>query len=204
MESNILQYQISDWFQLKHCKSNNCPELSIAVSEFMQNPHILGINVSVKHPCFGTLFSYTISPKGDFISPIDKWETDVMSKNTLLNELKRYGFYVTYQEEYHLPSGQINLLKTIQGLRFDKLRLFAVHEDGSDDLSLYIGAFDISSNPMWINPGYSPSRKEWESAILAGTAINLSGLPEFSKYNWDWIYNAIYDIDEIILRSDNE
>lgn len=201
MDNTILQYQISDWSQLSKCCSNNSPDLKICVSKYIQNFDIEGTKVEVKHPQYGTLFAYTIRPKGNLITNINCQDLEVMHSQTLLNELRRYGFYVDYVEEANLSSGQVNLLKTIQGLKFDKLRIFAVHDIADDfNSSLRITAFNMQNHDQWLNAGYSPSKKEWESAILDGSAFNVSGLEEANNYSWDWLYNAIYDIDEILMR----
>ena len=201
LDSNILQYQISDWDQLSKCQSNNSPDLKISVSEYMQNWDIEGKKIEVKHPTYGTLFAYTILPKGNLITDITHQDLCVMHKETLLNELRRYGFYVDYQEEAYLSPGQVNLLRTIQGLRFDKIRIFSIHDISSDfSDTIRITAFNISQHDQWLNPGYSPSSVEWQSAILDGSAFNVSGLDEAMKYNWDWMYNGVYDIDSILMR----
>lgn len=204
-DKTILQYEISDWSQLAKCQSNNSPELKIVVSKYLQNFDIEGTKIEITHPKYGTLFAYTILPKGDLITDINCCCQDVMTHTTLLNEIQRYGFYVDYVAEAHLSAGLVNLLKTIQGLHFDKIRLFAVHENSDPTNStLYITAFNIQTNEQWLNSGYSPSRKEWEEAILNGTAMNVSGLNEARKYNWSWIYNAVYDIDQILSRYDDD
>lgn len=200
-DSSILQYQISDWKQLSKCKSNNSPDLQICVSEYMQNQDIEGVKVEVKHPIYGTLLAYTILPKGQLITDITRKNLEVMHKQTLLNELSRYGFYVDFQEEENLSSGQVALLRTIQGLKFDKIRMFSINDASySWEDSLVITAFNIESHENWLNAGYSPTKREWESAILDGTAFNVSGLDEAKKYNWDWTYNAILDLDQILSR----
>jgi hypothetical protein len=201
LDSNILQYQISDWTQLSKCQSNNSPDLKISVSKYMQNWDIEGTKIEVKHPTYGVLFAYTILPKGELITDITKEPLEVMHKQTLLNELRRYGFYVDYQEEAHLPAGQVNLLRTIQGLKFDKIRLFSVADTSTEFYdTIRITAFNVFEHDAWLNPGYSPSKKEWEAAILDGTAFNISGLDEAMKYDWDWLYNGVYDLDAILLR----
>lgn len=204
MEKTILQYQISDWFQLSKCQSNNCPELRIKVSRYMQNVDIEGTKIEILHPKYGVLFAYTILPKGKLISTFKHCKCDVFNTNVLLNELQRYGFYVDFVEENHLSSNVVRLLKTIQGLKFDKIRLMTVHEDNDKSVSdLYITAFNITGHDQWLNAGYSPSRSEWESAILDGSAMNVSGLFEAQKYNWSWIYNGIFDIDQLLSRYDS-
>ena len=137
------------------------------------------------------------------ITNIEKDNLDTIHHDQLLHELKRYGFYVLYEESEYLPAGQVMLLKTLQGLRFDKLRLFVVHDlsDQWED-TLRVTAFNLIDHQDWLNASYSPSKKEWETAILDGTAFNVSGLDEAKKYHWDFLYNNIEDIDKIILRNE--
>ena len=205
MDKTILQYQISDVSQLSKCKSNNCPELRINVSDYIQNSDIEGTKVSVVHPIYGTLFAYVINPRGLLVTRIDRCETDIIRGSTLLNELKRYGFYISYEPECSLPMSQVNLLKTLQGLHYDKLRLIVVYEDSDPDISEnYVTAFTIKNHPDWINSGYSIPRREWEQALIDGSAFNVSGLDYADKFNWDWVYNSIIDIDQIVSRYPDE
>ena len=201
--SQLLQYKINSWDQLSQCRSNNSPDLRIRVSKYVQNQDIEGTKIEVTHPTYGTLFALTILPRGDLITNIEKDNLDTIHHDQLLNELKRYGFYVLYEESEYLPSGQVRLLKTLQGLRFDKLRLFVVHDlsDQWED-TLRVTAFNLIDHQDWLNASYSPSKKEWETAILDGTAFNVSGLDEAKKYHWDFLYNNIEDIDKIILRNE--
>ena len=201
LDNTILQYQISDWSQLTKCMSNNSPELKIKVSKYMQNRDIRGTKVEVFHPHYGTLLAYTIQPKGNLITDITDLDLDIMHSQTLLNELRRYGFYVDFVQEANLSSGQVALLRTIQGLKFDKIRLCSIRDLSANfTKSLRVTAFNIQNHDQWLNSGYSPTKQEWDNAILDGSAFNVSGLDEAMKYNWDWLYNAVYDIDEILSR----
>lgn len=199
MDNTILQYQISDWDQLSKCQSNLSPDYKIRVCHYVQNKDIKGINVSVHHSKYGILLAYTINPQGDLVNPLSPDVKDIVKATTLLNELRRYGFYVDYVEEENLKPKMLELLKTIQGLHFDKLRLLFVHENNNPSKGHnYITAFSVSRLPEWINSGYSPSQKEWESALVTGSAFNVSGLENGKVFNWSWAYNAIFDIDELI------
>lgn len=203
--SKYLQYRVSSWNQLSQCKSNNSDELEIKVSKYTQNYDIEGTKISVVHPKYGTLFAYTIWPKGDLITDITGDIDNVVTHDILLNELKRYGFYVMFVEENRLPAGQVRLLRTLQGLHFDKIRMISVQDLSSDfQASIRITAFNVQKHEDWLNSGYSPTKLEWESAILDGTAFNISGLDEAKKYSWNWLYNIIADIDKILLRNDED
>lgn len=201
--SKFLQYKISKWAQLSQCRSNNSPDLRIAVSKYIQNQDIEGTKVEVTHPIYGTLFAYTILPRGDLVTNIEKDNLETVHHDILLNELKRYGFYVLYEEEEYLPVGQVRLLKTLQGLHFDKIRIFAIQNLSSAwKDSLRVTAFDILEHENWLNAGYSPTVQEWQNAILNGTAFNVSGLEEAQKYHWDFLYNTVGDIDKILLSNE--
>ena len=199
MESTILQYEISDWSQLTQCQSNNSPDLNISVCKFIQNPDIEGIRVSVNHPIYGVLFSYTISPAGSLITDITCKDVPVMTSQILLNELSRYGFYIDYVEEANLSDKQVEFLNGLSLLGYDKIRLCSVY-DGTDSLNntLYVTLFKVEAHPNWLNSGYSPSRKEWNDAILAGTAFNASGLSDAIEFRWDWLYNVVYDLNDVL------
>lgn len=201
--SQLLQYKISKWDQLSQCRSNNSPDLKIVVSKYVQNQDIEGTKIEVTHPIYGTLFAYTILPRGDLVTNIESDNLETMHHEMLLNELKRYGFYVLYEEEQYLPVGQVHLLKTLQGLRFDKIRIFAIQNLSSEwKDSLRVTAFNIMAHENWLNAGYSPTVQEWQNAILDGTAFNVSGLDEAKKYHWDFLYNTVGDIDKILLTNE--
>lgn len=202
MDNNNLQYTISDWHDISKCMSNNSDQLYLSVCEFVQNDDIKGLKISVKHKFYGTLMSYTIDPKGDLITDVTSQDLDLVTTEILLNELKRYGFYITYVEEENLPEGQVQLLRTIRGLKFDKIRLCRVYD--SQLSYIRVTAFNILGNEYWLNSGYSPSAHEWEKSILGGTAFNVSGLAEASKYSWSWLYNKIIDLEDLLARYDDE
>ena len=201
--NNLLQYKISSWDQLSKCQSNNSVDLSIKVRHFVNSTELNGTNVSVIHKDYGTLLSYTIFPQGEMITDITKDDIPKMTSEILLDELKRYGFYIVYEEESHLPLGQVDLLKTLAGLKFDKIRILSIHDisDVWED-TIRVTAFSIERKPNWLNSGYSPSVKERREAILDGSAFNVSGLPEAKKYDWSFLYNSIQDIHTLIDEND--
>ena len=66
----------------------------------------------------------------------------------------------------------------------------------------YVVAFNVSENVQWLNSGYSPNRTEFNRSLENGTAMNLTNISNTKKYRWDWLYNWVANIDDII--SDNE
>ena len=205
MEKSILQYQISDWKQLSKVQSNLSPDLKISVSSYLQNDDITGTKIEVLHPTYGTLFAYIIDPRGELVLPIRTSTDDIIHTSTILNELRRFGFYVDYQEEYNMSRGQVEFLRTVQGLHFDKIRLMCVYENNDVDVKTnYIVAFDIRNLTDWLNSSYSCSRREFEKAVSLGYAFNISGLEYAQRYNWSWVYNSIFDLNQILSRYEDE
>ena len=204
MDNNNLHYEISDWKQLTKCLSNNSNELRISVCNYVQNSDIEGTKISVVHPHYGVLFSYTIDPIGKLVTDIDSEDIEVVNTQILLNELKRYGFEVVYKEEEHLPESQVDLLRSIQKLNFDKLRLCVVHDGDVVEKRVCIIAFNIIGNEHWLNAGYSPNKYELHKAILDGSALNVSGLTDVHKYSWDWLYNVIIDLNDLLSKYDED
>lgn len=195
MDCNYLQYSISDWSQLANCRSNADKDLRISVSKYLNNPDIDGTTVAVTHPKYGTMLAYTIQPSGALTLPLPLGTTDVMRASTLLNELKRYGFYVEFRAEPSLASGQVGLLKSATAFGTTKLRLMRVYDHKDPTSSeIYIVSFDPNRVQDWMNSGYSCSDVEFSETVSAGKALNLSTLANADKYGWDWLYNKVLDI----------
>lgn len=194
-----LQYRISDWHQAIKCQSNLSPDLKISVGDLIQNRDITGIRISVEHRVYGNLFTCLTQAEGVLVNE------DIprsLNMETVLNELERFGFYIQWVEEPHISAGVYELLSTIRALNYDKVRMVCVHESSRPDVRTnYIAAFSIDKLPGWINASYSPSSKEWESAIVSGNALNISNWDKGS-YDWSWLYNSIYDIDQLVEEYD--
>lgn len=212
MDKSILQYRISDWHQLKDCKSNTSPDLKISITDFINNDEIQGTRISINHPYYGSLFSMLVGDYccGSLVSPIVDDDLYARNKETIginqiiLNELARYGFYVFYKEEEHLPLAQVEFLKAIKTFNFDKLKLVSVFEDKDlTQTKIYLAAYNIEALPAWINAGYSPSRSEWVQAISKGYALNVSTICKNSEFKWDWMYNQIVDLNALLEKYEN-
>lgn len=195
MESNYRRYRISDWSQLADCRSNSSKDLRISVTEYINNPDIEGTQIEVRHPKYGTLMAYIIKPVGNLTLPLPRGTDNVMTSSILLNELKRYGFYVEYREERTLPPGQIELINSAKSLGGRKLRLMRVYDSKDPEVAdVYVVAFDPGKVPDWMNSGYSCSKTEFMEVLYKGHAFNLSTMAATAKYRWDWLYNAVYDV----------
>ena len=198
------QYKISNWHQLIGCQSNNSRELHIHVTDFIQSKVLTGTRISVNHDRFGCLFSTVLGCDGSLVTSNSLEVVTDLDPGTILSELRKYGFYVQYDPVDKLPGDQINYLMTLRDLGFDKLRILNVWhlENGVKVFVTYVVAFNVSENVQWLNSGYAPSKTEFSSSLENGTAINLTNISNTKNYRWDWLYNWVANIDDII--ADNE
>ncbi len=195
-----LRYQISDWKQLCKCKSNNSSKLKINVTEFIQNSDVRGTRISVDHELLGTLFTYVVNLSGGIISPVSSSIDSELSTNEILAQLAKFGFLVTFKEYAHLSGDQLQYLMTLQNLHFDKIRLLNVWDasSGIKEFTTYVVAFKLDFLSDWLNAGYSPSKSEYLEAMNAGYAINISAISRDKEFRWDWLYNWVADINDIL------
>ena len=198
------QYKISNWHQLIGCQSNNSRELHINVTDFIQSKVTTGKRISVNHARFGCLFSTVLGCDGSLVTSNSLEVITDLDPGTILSELRKYGFYVQYDPVDKLPGDQINYLMTLRDLGFDKLRILNVWhlENGVKVFVTYVVAFNVSENVQWLNSGYAPSKTEFSRSLENGTAINLTNISNTKNYRWDWLYNWVANIDDIIADSE--
>jgi len=194
-----LRYRISNWTQLVNCKSNASRDLRIEVTNFIQNDKLRGLRIAVVHTDFGTLFATIIDPSGDIVVPDYVHTEDAITPATILNEIAKFGFYVTVAQHSNLSGQQIQYLMTLRDLHFDKLRRVSIESvKGSEtDRKTIVIAFKIESNPQWLDNKYLIRKKELEYALYHGTAINISEISETQHYDWSWL-DFVANIDDII------
>lgn len=202
MKMMPLRYSISSWRQLVDVKSNNDPELKILVADFIGDYELQGFRISITHPKYGVLFSYVLDARGTFISetPYTHERPDEIGNEALLRELHRYGFEVVYRPERDLSGDQISYLMNLKNLCFDKIRMLNVWYIGEGDqrnYKAYLVGFQSEKLGDWLNMAYSPSIKDFKSALLDGTAINLTDISRTRRYDWSWLTYAA-NIDDII------
>ena len=144
-----LRYRISSISQLPQCKSNNSRDLSIKVEQLLNNPILNGTKVSVCHTDFGVLFSTVLDASGNMVDS-KVGGTQNMSWDIIKQELAKYGFVVDYRPEEKLSNAQIEYLKTLNNLRFDKIRFISVYhvDKNSSETRTELVAFNVASNPM--------------------------------------------------------
>lgn len=204
-----LRYKISSWTQLPQCRSNNDRDLRISVTELSCETALYGFRISVKHPKFGTLFSEVLGAKGSFITPLEETHEDLafeLSVDYILQELRKYGFFIEYNPRAHLPEEMLNYLRTLQGLDFDKIRILNVYEshmNGITDYKWYIVAFRTCKHRNWLENTYSASNKEFTNALLQGSAINITEMSAVKDFSWTWL-DYVANIEDILEDNKQE
>lgn len=199
-----LQYHISSWSQLPQCLSNTSKYLHIRVGEFL-NSDIKATRITVEHDQFGILFAYLVDASGSLLCPGDDGMIKELSPEKILKELAKFGFLVTYDPVSNLKEAQIDFLKTLDKLNYDKIRTLSVWEvvNGVKQFTKYIVAFLSGPNPYWLNSNYCPSKQEYNKAIQSGTAFNVSALSEAKQLRWTWLDGFVANIEDVIRDYDN-
>lgn len=200
-----LRYRISSWKQLPQCMSNNDRELRITVTEFRNNFELCGTRISVVHPRFGVLFSEVLGAFGSYVTSLatsNNASTTAFELDTehILQELRKFGFFIVYHQREHLPERMLEYLNTLRGLKFDKLRVLNVWErdkTGEQVFKWYVVGFKSCKHKYWINNNYSASKKEFTEALLDGTAINISEMNSAKGFNWSWL-DFVANIDDVL------
>lgn len=195
-----LRYQISNWKQLPNCKSNNSKQLHLHVTDFIQNKDITGVRITLEHEIYGELFSYVVNASGSLVSTFDKDIKYELTTDDILTQLAKYGFLITFHSWEDLSGDQVQYLMTLQNLHFDKIRLLSVWDapNGVKEFKLHVVAFQVEQLPDWLNAGYAPSKTEFLDALNSGYAINISAISETRNYRWDWLYNWVADIGDVL------
>lgn len=195
-----LRYRISDWRQLKDCKSNNSKDLKISTTVFVNTPQLNGLRIRIEHPTFGILFSTIVDPKGSLTSKTEEGYVFQMTPGQILEELAKWGFLVEYLPMDNLSGNQIQYLMTLQGLHYDKIRVLSVWDAplGVKEFKVHVVAFQSDKLGNWLNAGYSPSKSEYLSALDSGYTINVSSISNAENYDWSWLYNWVANISDIL------
>lgn len=203
-ERTPLRFKISSWKQLTGCKSNNDRNLSIKVTNFVNNGYLTGLRIQVVHPHFGVLFAETLNARGTCTTSLDGSDTSVITFQLdtahILSELRKFGFYVTFNPRKHLPESMLEYLDTLRNLLFDKLRVLNVEErqtDGTNAYKWYVVGFKSCTHKDWLNNTYCASKQEFVEALLDGSAINISELASAKGFNWSWL-DYVANITDIL------
>lgn len=200
-----LRYRISDWKQASRCLSNTDKNLRINITDFTQDKNLQGLRIQVKHDKYGVVFSHIIKASGDMIVPYQTEPALVFELTTeqILKELNKFGFIIEYVDNYDIPIDQLELLMSIQKFKYDKIRILNVWdvENGTKQYKTQVVVFMSDANPNWLNAGYAASRQEFVDALNSGTAMNLTNISDVYKYRWDWLVNAVMNIEDILKEA---
>ena len=200
INSGLLRYQISDWHQLPKAQSNNSNKLSIVVSDFIQDDRLGGTRIQVIHEDFGPVFVCVVNGEGSIVTPIQDNIVSELTPDQILAELQKFGYYIIYKPTTKLPSAQLDYLVQLRNMKYDKIRILYVHEYiyGIKQIKWYVVAFNVKENPDWINNWYSPSKSEYQSALMNGSAVNLLSVSQSRKYRWAWLVDFVANIDDVL------
>ena len=196
-----------------NCKSNNSKKLSISLSKISDPTRLSGRVVSVKHSVYGTLFAATINGVGQLITTEDEEGNPLpfLTKDEILKQIMKFGFYIYYDEKKHLPQDILVFLQNVMNVGFDKItKVFVECSDagGRKVWRPYIIAMKSEKNIDLLNFGCKVTRKVFNSKLESNCVMNLNR----EGYSWDWVtYMAnISDIlneqeeDTIIVTPDSE
>lgn len=197
-----LRYNITDWHQLVDVKSNTSNDLSIKVADINNSPALSGLRIRIVHKDYGTLFTCVLSADGNIISEDPSVIDFEPSTDEILKTLAKYGFLVTYEQVNYLPTAQLDFLRSVKDLGYDKLRLLTVWsiKNQTKEFRTYIVVFKIAENPQWINNAYSPSVQEYTESLKNGSVINLSASSRTNNWNWSWL-DFVANIDDILNQN---
>lgn len=209
-----LRYNISSWFQLPECRSNTSKDLHIVVNRVIDDGshRLMGINIQVRHPQYGTLFACLVNADGTILNHDENsqiiWEFSV---DKILTVLATFGFYITFQVNQHLSDDQIAYLTTLNGLGFDKLRRLQVYNSADTiqtaytlqrKYSEYIVAFNVAKCPDWIDIDYTCDIKVFNKAFQDSGAVNLTDLEQTKGFDWTWLTYVANIVD--IIRDNGQ
>lgn len=204
MKKMPLRYNISSWEQLIGCMSNYSNFLHIHVRKIVNDRRLSGTVIEIHHDEFGPVFCYTVDGSGPLLASSDPLIYE-MSTESILRELERFGFMITFDPVENLPEAQLEYLATVGQLGFDKIRILNVYTYASDGTKLtnpHVVVFNVQPNPGWLDNTYSASLDEYTHAVTQGTAVDLSTMSEAKRFRWDWLEH-VASIQDILDENAN-
>ena len=196
-----LTYSITDWHQLKNCLSNNSRDLRIVVSDIFNDEILTGLRIQIVHQLYGPLFVCVLNAEGELITKPTGSDQIEFTTERILQELAKYGFFVTYDEVKNLPQDQLDFLYTIMGLGYDKLRLLAVKGKDMPNM-LHLMVFDVDKAPAsWLINTHVATFAEYTAVLQVGGAVNISD--KASRWRWEWL-DFVANISDILEENNYE
>lgn len=204
MDKTPLRYNISSWDQLVECMSNYSSSLHLEVKHILQDSRVTGTVIEVIHEELGVLFGYLVNGTGPLLASDDPLEYE-LSCADVLKQLERFGYLITFDCQKNISSNQVEFLRTLDGLGFDKIRLMDVYTYSNTGVKVYtphVVVFNIRNNPGWLDNTYSASNEEFLDSLSKGYAVDVSGISQSSKYHWDWL-DFVGSIKDILKEYDD-
>lgn len=204
---NPLKYEISNWHQAVACHSNLTPDYKLEVCDFVDcsnENELIGTRITLKHPKYGVLFTAVLNTSGTLVSNDLSVVEKSLSDKSVIDELKKWGFDITFVAERALTKDQVNLLTSLKYFKYDKIRILNVKDGKTDFVVPHIVAFNITTSSNWVNPNYVSNKIEFIHAISTGKAFDLKESLEKIRGDWSWLENKIADIDETLKVVDHE
>lgn len=158
-----------------------------------------GTVVRVTHKKYGCVFAYLVDGTG---VDVDNPPLPLLTPQEILEELRRFGFLITYNVMGTLPGRMIEYLITLDKLGYDKIRYMLISEptiyDTEKDPEYFVTAFKIKENPEWINNTYRARTDEFQAALMNGSAINITAISEEKHFDWSFLRDYVLNISDII------
>lgn len=196
---NPLRYEITDWHQATEARSNNDSDLRIKVTDFINDSRLTGLRISVVHPNFGVLFTCVLNAQGSMITDINDNMSYELTTEQIIDSLAKYGFIIVYKQKSNLPSGQLEFLRTLLNLGFDKLRILKVYtvEFGEKLYKPYIVVFNVLGNAEWLDINYAAPYNAFTESLAKGSAVNISATSQANSWEWGWL-DFVANIQDIL------
>jgi len=199
MNLTPLRYNISSWAQATECLSNNSPDLSISVASITDRA-LNGQIISVQHALYGTLFAAATSGDGIIVSDNDGFGNPItwMSTEEILNQLARYGFYITFKVQAHLAGEVLTCLMKFYNIGFTHISRIKVKlENETENSFIAVVTFDGASLPDWLSYPCEIKYKDYLKALADGYAFNVSAISQFLNLDWSWL-TFVANIEDVI------
>ena len=140
-----------------------------------------------------------IDGHGTLITAQDDEGADIpfLTKDEILKQLMKFGFYITYDVKNNLPEFVLDFLYKVMNLGYDKISRIALE------------SYDVNGNRVWrptvivIKSGYNTDlltfdckvfRKKFDEKLECNTLMNVTHEPGMI---WDWLA-YIANIEDIL------
>lgn len=198
-----LSYSIDSWDRLTECRSNKSSEYYIVVRDINCGSYLKAKMIHVHHNKAGCVFATTVGANGIIV---DSSIPD-MTRDEILNQLKRFGFNVKFSQKIDIPENQLYKLRGLYDLGYDRIRLVVIKDTSQNNEETgYVVAFKSGSyvTDDWFNNWYSPYKSEFDLAVRSGDAYVIHSTKNVNGEDWSWLYNTVYRIVDLLSMYQSE